>query len=193
MVIPATYAQANFRFGNEAAPTGAECTLGLNPLDGTDTPLVVATAVGSAFNTHIMPLLSGSLQFLDVLVKFGPDETGPSAEYGLGTFGELSSMSEVPSVAALIQKNTALGGRAGRGRMYVPGVPETLVNSSGQLVAPYDTQLTDAFEAFRAQLLAADIEPVLLHGVSSPITIPTVITSFTASTRVATQRRRLRR
>lgn len=93
------------------------------------------------------------------------------------------------NVAVLIKKQTALGGRHGRGRTFWPGIPEGQVNSAGVIGS---TALGDWQDA--ANFLEAFTDPfgppVLLH-VDASIT-PTPITGFLVDGRVATQRRRLR-
>lgn len=92
--------------------------------------------------------------------------------------------------AALVQKHTALGGRHGRGRSYVPGVLDGgLVNQAGSLESGLVTVITDQFNAFMAACVASEMIPMLLH---SDATAPTQISSLSCSNRIATQRRRVR-
>lgn len=102
------------------------------------------------------------------------------------------SMSALPqNCAYLIKKITGVGGRRNRGRMYVPGVPENVVDAAGNLLAAeidaIQGMLGTWFTALQAITALGD--PVILHNNSST---PTPITSFQCDPRIATQRRRMR-
>lgn len=89
----------------------------------------------------------------------------------------------------LFQKRTALGGRRGRGRMYLPGVSEGAVADDGSL----DTGVAAGLAANIGTWLAdwpGDWVPALFHQ-SAPYA-PSMITSINVSPKVATQRTRLR-
>lgn len=101
--------------------------------------------------------------------------------------------------AVLIHKRTARSGRRGRGRMYVPGIPEGDVSQVGGIttLAGWQTALT----AFYNRIVAAPdvLGPVLLHSTSptvplltDPLLVPDGITAFQVDGVIATQRRRLR-
>lgn len=193
MLIPAGHVQVNFRFGDTAAPTGAECTLGLDLDLAEPDPEAVGTTCALAWVTNILPRQVSSIRLEDVLVKFGPNATGPMATVGAGNTGGTSGESEAPQVALLVQKVTGAGGRTGRGRMFIPGVPTAEVNSAGQIIPTSVAAWTTALEDFRQDLLTAGLIPSLLHSPGSPITAPLPITSFVVSGRSATQRKRNRR
>jgi hypothetical protein len=119
--------------------------------------------------------------------------TGPSALVSSNIQGTGGSNGISSNVSYLVRKVTALGGRAGRGRMYLPGPTEADVNEAGAILGARVTSLQAALNDFLTQMVADGDGPVLLHGVGSPISTPTPITSFSLDTRAATQRRRLRR
>lgn len=198
-VIPAGYCQVNWVFTGNNVPSGAQCTWGLGPV-GASTPVEVAELMADAWDIRWQPLISNDVTLASVSCKFGPSQTGPSAEFAAGVTGTIVADSPPPNVAYLIHKVTADGGRAGRGRVYHPGVQESVVNDSGALTQ----SLIDAFNAmltgFRDDVAAAMLALtgltsglVLLHGAGAPISTPSPITSLTIDSRVATQRRRLRR
>lgn len=194
MIIPDGYAQVNLKFGGAAAPTGAEMTFGVDVTGFTGDPLDAATAVANAWNVEDMPEQQvDGIELQGVLVKFGPNATGPSAELGVSIPGTVSQDGSPPMVSALISKTTAFGGRAGRGRMFMPGVPEQSVNEAGALGDTYVGNLQGAATAFAANMVLADLPPVLLHAEGSPISTPTPVTNFVVQTQSATQRRRNRR
>lgn len=93
--------------------------------------------------------------------------------------------------ALLIKKGTALGGRQGRGRMYLPAgyLQEGLVDDNGTIDSSFRGDLQTAATAFRSDVAGAAGNMDLLHSGSLA---PTVVTSLTVDTRIATQRRRLR-
>jgi hypothetical protein len=94
--------------------------------------------------------------------------------------------------ALLVRKNTAAGGRKNRGRMYVPpfNVEEDSVTVSGSFDSGFVTAQTGGWNALHIALVDDDIPPWLFH--SDPADEPTPITSFTAQSVAATQRRRMR-
>ena len=191
-VIPTGFIQANLKFTGNSSPLGAEVTCGFDATGFVGDVADMAQEIGDQWTASIRTVMPGTVILGSVLVKAGPNETGPSAEVPINSVGSGGGASASPNVAILVSKNTAFGGRAGRGRFYHPGPQESEVDPNGALsgafVAGMQTEVNDFFGA----LTTAGLEPVLLHGVGSPLTTPTPITSFTVDGRVATQRRRLR-
>lgn len=192
-VIPASYAQVNWRFTGSGVPSGAETTLGLNIENYAGTPSQLGLLMAQAWDTANMDgNQSSDVALTSVLVKFGPTATGPSAVWATNIPGTNTTAS--PSqVAYLANKNTGLGGRQGKGRMYIPGVPEARVDQGGILTGGQQGFLQTALDNLHAFLLTNDLLPVLLRAPDSPIQVPAPVISFTAQSKVATQRRRLRR
>ena len=191
-LIPDGYAQANLRFTDLSSPNGAEITLGIQlGLPGAG-PADVAGIVAEAWGDTIRTVMPATVELGSVLVKFGPNLTGPSAELSAGTNGSGGGASGPPNVAILVHKNTALGGRAGRGRFYHPGAQESEVDPSGNLTPAFVAGMQTQCNTFFSDLDTAGLALVLLHSDGSPITAPTVLTGLTVDARVATQRRRLR-
>ena len=194
MIIPPEYAQANIKFTGTGAPSGAEITLGLNR------ELYASNAAGAAYDVliafqaaAIRARLANSVTIAKCLVKFGPNNTGPAAEHSSPLAGTNGGAGTSPGVAFLARKNTGFGGRTGRGRLYIPGVPEGEVDTSGNIGGAIVTSWNTALEAFRTTLISLGLVPTLLHAAGSPIQVPMPITSFTMDGTVATQRRRQRR
>jgi len=104
--------------------------------------------------------------------------------------GTFSGTQMTPNVAYLLRKVTASGGRRNRGRMYLPGVNEGNVDGTGAVDGTAIGKLNTAGSDFITDTGAADIGLFILHSDGGT---PTEITSFVASPKVATQRRRLRR
>lgn len=91
--------------------------------------------------------------------------------------------------AFLLQKRTGVGGRRGRGRMYLPGVSEGSVANDGTLETGIAAGLATNIAAWIAAM-PGDWEHFLLHQ-SVPYA-PSLITTINVSPKVATQRTRLR-
>jgi len=194
MVIPAGYAQANILFGGSSLPTNAEVTMGLNVGTFAGDPTDAANAIIAGIATSALEdLWAITVQLTGVRVKFGPDETGPTGEASAAVDGDAGGAASPPNVALLVQKVTSLGGRAGRGRQYWPGFPETQVDGAGNIDGSFLAVAQGVFDDWHAKLITDDLEPVLLHGADSPISLPTAITSLVVAPVIATQRRRLRR
>lgn len=189
MIIPAGFCQATLNFGGNGLAFPAACVLGLDQGGGA-TPEDVAENVYTTFSSTILPQLTNDIVLESVLVKFGPNDTGPSAEFTGTDDGGISSPGAPSNVAYLIRKNTSLGGRKGRGRMYVPGVSEATVGSDGALEPANMALIQTAVTNFGAALVLDGMAPVLLHG---DATTPTPITTLVVQPVAATQRRRLRR
>lgn len=189
MTIPDGFGQASFGFSGGPVPTGAIATLGFqNVADGSASD--IAGGMADVFGEEIVPLLTDSITFESVLVKLGPDETGPSATVAVSVDGELTGGAATPNVAYLVHKNTNLGGRRGRGRMFIPGVTEETVDGAGNLTSGTVSSWNTALATLLVTLATNDLPAYLLHDGPTP---PTAVQTLTIDGRVATQRRRLRR
>jgi len=193
LIIPVDYAQANFRFTGSALPYGAEMTLGLNIelIPGSLSDL--ATSLATFFNTNIMPEIDSEVSFSSVYVKAGPNTTGASAEAAGGGAGAVAGTTSPPNCCALIRKVTPIGGRQGRGRMYMPGLSDGNVLDNGVIGSGVVTSLQGHWDDFFDDLVAYPCPPALLHAPGSPTAAPILLTGFQVDSRIATQRRRLRR
>jgi hypothetical protein len=189
MTIPAGWGQATFLYSGTAAPTGAAHSIGFSN-SGSNSAAECAESFHDVWVAQMMPLLSSSLVLDAVRVKLGPDATGPSADFNSGITGDVGGETETPQTALLVQKVTAIGGRKGRGRMFVPGVPGAIYSSSGIMSGVELAEFGTALFNFGGALTLAGLPTALLH---SDATAPTLITSLTPSATAATQRRRIRR
>jgi len=194
MIIPSGFAQVNLMFTGSNVPTGAEMTFGVDHSGYSGTPVQAGEDIADIFDgADLEGLMNTSIALTGVLVKYGPNSTGPSGLFTASINGTGSSDGMSSNVAYLIHKNTALGGRAGRGRMFMPGVQEGEVDHQGDVDPTFLGLLNTRWSTFGANMAIADLPLVLLHAAGSPISTPTVVTSLTVDARVATQRRRLRR
>jgi hypothetical protein len=197
------FARISHSFTGTNVPTGAAVVYALELTAPPATPATVANAAHVVFGNNIMPRVTNDVTLVSTLCKVGPDQTGASALHSAPVVGGLNFDSSAPNTSWLITKNTELGGRRGRGRMYVPGVPELSIDNGGVLESSYFTAQQTAVNAWLAALIAAGSIDflVLEHEPAAPGTqnpspqpsLPSVVSSLTVSGLVATQRRRLRR
>ncbi len=106
------------------------------------------------------------------------------------------------NVALLAQKLTGFAGKSSRGRMYLPGVPESAVDEgTGLLVAGFLALFQTSLNGFLADtsgtidLVAIELSVVstVQGGVDRPTAQVRPVTSLVASPFVATMRDRLKR
>lgn len=191
MTIPIGFAQAAYQMGSNAGGDWtAVVTIGLDVTGQSTTDALYAEAIFDAFANNILDVVSSDARVNGVTIKYGPDATGRTIEHNELVVGGVGTTGMPPNVAFLARKLTGVGGRQGRGRMFVPGVPEASVDSNGALGGTPLANFQTACTAFFNDLTSADAPPVVLHGDALP---PTDMTSIVALPVVATQRRRLRR
>lgn len=94
--------------------------------------------------------------------------------------------------ALLVDKVTASGGRAYRGRMFFPPIyaSEDLVDHNGFINPTTAAVLQTTMTSFRTAMVTNGIPPVLFH--SNVALTPTLITSLRMQSQIATQRERMR-
>jgi hypothetical protein len=192
-VIPLNYAQINWQFTGTQNPFGSDVTLGVDVSSYAGSVQDAANDARDFWIANIMPLLNLGTVLSNTHVKFGPNNTGASADASSTTAGTGSNPGMSPQVSFLVHKATLFGGHAGRGRMFIPGLQESSVGADGNLDGGTVTALQGGVDDLLSDLGTALLIPVLLHGAASPLTTPSTITSFTVDGKVATQRRRLRR
>lgn len=194
MIIPVGYAQANLRFTDDAAPNGSEITLGLDLGDfAAGSPSDAANAVADAWTPTVHTILSNELVLSEVYVKFGPNDTGASGSTARAVAGGAAGSAVTPNTAILVHKTTTSGGRRGRGRFYVPGMPEPEVGPHGFLTGGYVNSLQNEFDDFYAALTTAGLTPVVLHAPGISATpAPSEVVGFVVQGLAATQRDRMR-
>jgi hypothetical protein len=193
MVIPVGFAQVNFLYTGPGVPTGAQWTLGINLEGSAETPTDIANECLAHYETADFDAVTASgTDLTGILVKFGPDATGPSSQIGVSV-GGAGAAGGGAAISWLCRKLTAVGGRAGRGRTYFPGVPESSVEEGGTLNTGQLALMQNSWDLFYTAMAGGTFSPVLLHGEGSPLSAPNLITEFVVDSRVATQRRRQRR
>lgn len=192
MEIPVGFGQVNFRFTGTSAPLGAEVTCGFEN-SGLGVPATLAAAAGVNWVESFLTGQSNDITLESVLVKLGPNDTGPAAEVSVVEQGDSTGDSLPANCAVLVRKVTSLGGRAARGRFYVPGITDALIGDDSTMVSGAQAIWQGLADDFFDKMEADGMELVLLHGPTSPLSSPTPLDSLQVDAKVATQRRRLRR
>lgn len=190
--VPPGYAQLTYVFRMAGDNEDMLTTLGVKI---TGSVSVVAVGVfKAAFANAFATQLSTALKLNKVVATIGQDGDPIVIESNTGPASFTGGDSLPVNCAFLVRKVTGLGGRRNRGRMYLPGCNDNLVDTLGTLTSGGVTSLQAACDAFRTALLAtAEIDDlVVLHTATIPAVTPTVITSLAIDPRIATQRRRLR-
>lgn len=190
MIIPNGYGQITHRFGGTGYPLGAAITLGFARADANLSADEVAALAHDALADIWASFWSQDTQLQSTLVKFGPNSTGSSAEFSSAVNGTGSAETMSPNTALLIRKNTAVGGRSGRGRMYMVGLADTSVLDGGDIGGSAQTAAQLNCNTWFTRAATENWPMALLHAAVSD---PTPISSLSVQSRAATQRRRLRR
>jgi hypothetical protein len=189
MTIPAGFAQITYVYTGASVPRGAANVIGVENAGGLSIANV-AIAAGEAIEP-MMANLPDSVQVNEIRVKLGPDDNGPYQVFPIVIPGVLTSGETVaPNTSFLFSKQTAMGGRKNRGRLYLPGVLEGAIGDGGDLGSSWITDLNAAAALMLASLTADGLPMYILH---ESVDAPTEVTAMFVSSRVATQRRRLRR
>lgn len=162
------------------------------PFDQADADAVAGSfAVSSAVRSQL-----GTGEVMrEIRCRVGSDGLGPTFISPINVAGTASTQRLPQNVAAIVQKNTGLGGRRNRGRFFWPSINEGNVDQVGLITGPQITDLntlaTFVFDTICEDVIHNTAGPVLLH--SLPPSDPTPVTSWQTAPRVGTQRRRLRR
>lgn len=185
------YVRITVFWGGGSIPHGAACVQCVEDLAG-DPLADINTAFQSAFEP-VVEQLTTVTNAASVLVKRGPDETGPSALFSWGHGGLEGSAAVPPNTSVLVSKQTAVGGRRGRGRMFLPGIREDRVDVTGLLDPTNVGNINNALDSFMSDMTTAGYPLMLEHGDDPSPLAPTELVAMECQSTVATQRRRLRR
>lgn len=190
--IPDTYAEAAVQL-NTPGPAGPSYNI-FGMFNAGD---LSAVAIGAA----LVPILSNtsgyrglvndSSTIVDVTVRANRGAAFPEiATTTVNVAGGLTGSPESPQVAILMQKVSGVTGRANRGRMYFPAPPESQTDGGGNYLAGVVAGYQARADQFESDLNLAGLPMVILHD--NPALTPTPVLSFSISSTVATQRRRVR-
>lgn len=196
MIIPPGYALwlMTYRFEGDSEEMIATCGVDVGEwggdfINGVDW-------LHSEWNDVINASLGDTVTYGPDRLVVGQDGGDPLTYSGaLSDVGAVSAFPMWPNSAVLIQKRTAVGGRRNRGRFYQPGFSiRNQITAAGVIDPDYLFDLQTNIDLFMTHVNAGtgfqSTDLVVLHS-SAPST-PAVITSLTADSKVATQRRRLR-
>lgn len=205
LVIPFDYGYSVIKWLRDGTTAPYTTTIGFKRTDS------VSTASDIAQDTHDICELSGSIgdagQMLNQWTFAGVDSYlmtssglsgGSSSGVEAGTRGAATDPALV-STSVIVKKTTALVGRQHRGRMYLPPfiLAESDYDSFGVYTLVMNGFLTAMVDAFSTGIRTGSTiqDPYILHRVPKVGTAPDpdLITGFQVETRIATQRRRLRR
>lgn len=201
LIIPPGYLQAVYEMSLAGDPEQMVVTLG-HEIDSASGANLddAANDLFTAFATTVFVSGMASGYRLDGVTVYGGND-GPSivrTSTNTPVTGAGSAAVLPPNCAVLVRKRTDLAGRRGRGRLYMPGPPESGVDQVGNLAGAEVTANQNRWSAFYDYLTSLQggrlYPPVVLHrsegaGVEPP---PTPVTQFTVDPKIATQRRRLR-
>lgn len=187
--IPNGYGQVNLFFTGTGWPSGGEVTFAFRNIANED-PATNAATIRDIIDTRLAEQIPENLTISSILVKHGPNDSGPFDLLGTSIVGTGSSAQVQPNMAILVRKTTGLGGRRGRGRWYWP-VAEDQVDTGGALQSFVVTGMNADCADVLADLTAADL-PMMLAHTAEDLT-PATVTSMSCQAIAATQRRRLRR
>lgn len=200
-LIPPGYGQITIVIKRTGDLDPYNCTLGVKIKTGTS-PLAQLNKWVPLVKTP----MQGNLGASDTLdrIDLAYESAGEIARVTVPVNGAgvLASTTMLPqNCAALIQKSSGQGGRAGRGRMYWPALGEGDVDSIGVLSSTAITRLLGITSAFDSALTSEPLtfeSYVILHAAPTPEhpdtpPDPYVIIQWTVSALMATQRRRMRK
>lgn len=195
VIIPLGYGQANVRWSLVGGSGVAVSTFGVDvdiTVAASTNAAAIDTLIKAANNPCSASQFSSGWVYNDItLTQMGT--TGPEVGVATSNLTGSGSLSTCPlNTAFLLRKNTARGGRKGKGRSYLPPIwiSENNVDSAGVIAGTNLTAANVLWANFLTALVGASKPAVLLHSDGSA---PDAITSWFIESVVATQRRRLRR
>lgn len=198
MAIPAGYGEATMVFRLGSSPRDSTWSFGFkDDVAPAAAPAEEAQAIYNAFTASTGPYIAAQMgsdwQFSGVSVTDMTEEGPLIGQYLLPIAGTLGFNVLPPNCAVLMNKNTGVGGRRNRGRAFLPPVNpiEGNVDAAGVIASSFLTGLQTRYTAAFASLVAAGLKPQLFHQTGAQT--PTALTSWTLQSKIATQRRRLRK
>jgi hypothetical protein len=204
--VPQYHGQVSHRISLNGDTEPMYVTYGIvTTTSGVDDPLFIAIELHDAYGDTMLLNSTNDYSLQATEVRLQND--APPAPPVLGVFASAraatGSSGPLPQNSAyLFHKRTPQPGRRGRGRMYVPGIPEAEVSSVGALspgaLGAAQQRATDFLLRFNPSSGAlVNVQMVVLNSYQQsfigPKPLPAVVNSLTIDPIIATQRRRLRR
>lgn len=190
--IPVGFAELVFHINLANDLEDMLCTIGIEVTDAV-TPADLLTFMNDrAWTPLFEAAMTEDYTVTKLVALVGQDPPPPVVvEKELNLPGNTTTDPVTSNTSLLVKKTTGVGGRANRGRMYVPGAPAVKVAPNGSVESAFRGDIQDDLDDIIA---AAPADPfggyVVLHTDDS--VEPTPITNLTLEAVVATQRRRLR-
>jgi hypothetical protein len=132
--VPQGFAEVAFRTAQVGDQEEMLCTIGISLDEASIISQAGVAAIADTWSAAIRPMMSQETTFRGVFVNLGPDGQGLRFVEERNLVGGLNLPPVPNNTAVLLKKQTAVGGRRNRGRMYVPGLPEGKVNGAGVLL-----------------------------------------------------------
>lgn len=192
-LIPIGFIEATAKFTIANSPNTAQVVTGhenVGSLSAAAAAQVLYEDIWGAA-TGFRSVMTNEITLTQVEVRSKIDAGDPTVAAFSGTLLGLQGGVAVPAqVTYLVQKISGFAGRRNRGRMYIPGAPETTVNSGGFLTGTQTGLLATAAANFFTACNTEGLPLVILH--TEPPDTATDVVLLAASNKVATQRRRVR-
>lgn len=194
-VIPPGFAECSIEHWLAGYNRPAVVTMGIKITGDSDGSFTVADRFHQAFTGAFRTGVDTNVTMRNARAVIGQDGGDPIVQVSAMSIAGTSNRDSIaPALALMLTKNTSLGGRRNRGRMFFPwAVSDTGVAENGAVAsATLDNWngYCDDFIGFLED--NADYNPidgaVLLH--SDPAVPPTPITSMRPNPAIRTQRRR---
>lgn len=192
LVIPEGFGQAAYRFSLSGDPEEMVSTIGVDLGFGVQTPQELADKLADDFMAVFgAGNIVAGWTFNGVTI-YGRTSPGPVVifEAPRVRVGTATPTSPPQNVAMLVRKSTNLGGRSGRGRMFLP--PFMLSEDSVSPAGMIDAGVRNVLQGLIDNAFLGDGYVILHDSLTPGPPPPTPIVNLTLDPLVATQRRRLR-
>lgn len=128
-----------------------------------------AAGLANSFADHILPLLSEHL-VIESAVAFGLESlSSPIGVFLPGTLmnGGSAALALPNNVAYCLTKRTGVRGRSFRGRMYVPGIPNDVLDTPSTVSVAFQTSMVAAAAGLLADMVTGGFPPVVVSWVNA--------------------------
>jgi len=153
----------------------------------------LANGVSTWFTNSLAPLLSEQWSAVNVHAVDNTSATGPVADSSSVQAGGVTGEAAPNNVAAVVSLRTDQRGRSGRGRNFVPGIPNSLITLN-TLDSGFITNLVTAYQllvgagsflaGWQLVVLSRQTGGVLrANGLGIPVTSVTMVTNKVKSMR----------
>lgn len=147
-------------------------------------------------STQFLPHLSNGYSVTAVNCVAQDSDTAPSVTRngGLPATGAINSPTQAPQVAGVITFRTINRGRSGRGRNYIPGIPESALSSPGSMGSTFRNAMIAAYGQINPIVSIAGFTHVVVshfHNKAPRIAgVAQTVLTYTMDAPLDTQRRR---